>query len=73
MCAHNHDASSNTGKQEPQSVHGSDTNQCREGTAMRGKKKQPNVELIKKNVATLDECFVAFTTALSTLSVLLSE
>ena len=72
VCTHNPDAVRNTGEQG-QSEHGSDTNQGRDGTATRGKKKQPNAELIKKYVATLDERFDAFTTALSVLSGLLGE
>ena len=72
VCTHNPDAVRNIGEQG-QSDHGSDTNQGRDGTATRGKKKQPNAELIKRYVATLDERFDAFTTALSVLAGLLGE
>ena len=68
VCTHNPD-----GEQEQQSEHGSDTNRGRDGTATRGKRKQPNAELIKSYVATLDERFDAFTTALSILAGLLGE
>ena len=68
VCTHNPD---DHGNRQAQSDQGSETGQRREGTGTRGKKKQPNAELIRKYVATLDERFDAFTAALSGLTGLL--